>query len=110
MLDRIFKDGDRLELTLPMTLRACPMPDDPTLVAAMHGPVVLAGRLGTEGLTAENLRAEPTKPRQVPEYRSDPVPGAGDQGRLLPVRLGPSPALLPRPSRRRGCGRFRARP
>jgi hypothetical protein len=50
------------------------MPDDPTLVAALHGPVVLAGRLGSEGLTSDNLRAEPTKPREVPEYKSDPRP------------------------------------
>ena len=74
VLDRLFRDGDRLELTLPMALRACPMPDDATLVAATHGPLVLAGRLGGEGLTPENLRAEPTKPRQVPEYRSEPRP------------------------------------
>src|SRR5262249_50441511 len=74
VLDRVFHDQDRLELTLPMSLRTCPMPDDPTVVAALYGPVVLAGRLGTEGLDADHLRAEPTKPRQVPEYRSDPVP------------------------------------
>jgi len=40
----------------------------------MYGPLVLAGRLGTEGLTPETLRAEPTKPRAVPEYRLGPVP------------------------------------
>jgi DUF1680 family protein len=74
VLDREFADGDRLEMTLPMNLRACPLPDDPRLVAAVHGPIVLAGRLGREGLTSENLRAEPTKVRQVPEYRSEPVP------------------------------------
>ena len=39
----------------------------------MYGPIVLAGKLGTAGLTAENLRAEPTKPRTVPEYKSEPV-------------------------------------
>jgi hypothetical protein len=74
VLDRVFRDADRLEVTLPMRLQGCPMPDDPTLVAALHGPVVLAGRLGSEGLTSDNLRAEPTKPREVPEYKSDPRP------------------------------------
>jgi hypothetical protein len=34
---------------------------------------VLAAKLGNGGLTAENLRAEPTKPRTVPEYKSDPI-------------------------------------
>jgi DUF1680 family protein len=74
VLDRVFKDGDLVEVTLPMALRACPMPDDPSLVAAVHGPIVLAGRLGREGLTPENLRAEPTKVREVPQYKSEPVP------------------------------------
>jgi DUF1680 family protein len=73
VIDRVFHDGDRLEVTLSMALRACPMPDDPTVMAALHGPVVLAGRLGTEGLDAGHLRAEPTAPRKVPEYRLDPV-------------------------------------
>jgi hypothetical protein len=48
------------------------MPDDPTLAAVMYGPMVLAGRLGTDGLTPELLRAEPTKPRTVPEYKDKP--------------------------------------
>jgi DUF1680 family protein len=74
VVDRVFRDGDRLDMTLPMALGACPMPDDASLVAALHGPIVLAGRLGTEGLTADTLRAEPTQPRQVPEYRVEPKP------------------------------------
>jgi hypothetical protein len=49
------------------------IPDDPTLQAVMYGPLVLAGRLGKASLTADNLRAEPTKPRTVPEYKSEPV-------------------------------------
>jgi hypothetical protein len=50
------------------------MPDDPTVQAVMYGPLVLAGRLGTDGLTPENVRAEPTKPRMVPEYKEEPRP------------------------------------
>jgi len=50
------------------------MPDDPTIQAVMYGPLVLVGRLGTEGLTPDILRAEPTKPRTVPEYKGEPVP------------------------------------
>jgi hypothetical protein len=73
VLDRSWNDGDRVEWTLPMTLRAAPMPDDATLAALMWGPVVLAGRLGREGLTAATLRAEPTKPRTIPEFALPPV-------------------------------------
>jgi DUF1680 family protein len=42
-LSRKWRDGDTVELTLPMPLRAWPMPDDASLVAVMHGPLVLAG-------------------------------------------------------------------
>jgi DUF1680 family protein len=68
VLDRTWRDGDRLQLTLPMGLHLHPMPDDPSLLAVMYGPLVLAGQLGTEGLTPATLRAGPTKPRTVPEY------------------------------------------
>lgn len=74
VLNRVWQDGDKVEITMPMSLRAQTMPDDETLQAFMYGPLVLAGRLGTEGLTKEVLRAEPTKPRTVPEYKAKPVP------------------------------------
>jgi DUF1680 family protein len=73
VLDRTWRDGDCIDVTLPMKLHVVPMPDDPTLQAVMYGPLVLAGRLGTAGLTKDNLRAEPTRPRTVPEYKSEPV-------------------------------------
>jgi uncharacterized protein len=73
VLDRTWRDGDRVEVTLPMRLHAAPMPDDPNVQAVMYGPLVLAAKLGKGGLTAENLRAEPTKPRTVPEYKSEPI-------------------------------------
>jgi hypothetical protein len=74
VVHRTWRDGDRLAVDLPMSLHVQPMPDDPALQAVMYGPLVMAGRLGTAGLTAATLRAEPTKPRTVPEYKLDPVP------------------------------------
>lgn len=50
-LHRIWKDGDKVEVRLPMSLHIHPMPDDPTLEAVMYGPLVLAGRLGDTGLS-----------------------------------------------------------
>ena len=73
VIDRTWRDGDKVTVTLPMTLHACAMPDDASVQAFMYGPLVLAGKLGTEGLTADTLRAEPTKPRAIPEYRSKPI-------------------------------------
>lgn len=73
VVDRTWRDGDRLDVALPMRLHVHRMPDDPSLQAVMYGPLVLAGRLGTEGLTPATLRAEPTPPRQVPRYPLEPV-------------------------------------
>lgn len=73
VLDRLWKDGDRVELQLPMRLRREALPDDASIQALTYGPIVLAGRLGSAGLDAATLRAEPTKPRTVPEYKGEPV-------------------------------------
>jgi len=74
VLDRTWRDGDRLEVSLPMALSTAPMPDDPSLQAVLYGPLVLAARMGKAGLGPDNLRAEPTRPRTVPEYKGDGLP------------------------------------
>jgi uncharacterized protein len=43
---RAWRAGDRVELELPMRLRFEPTPDDPSIVALLHGPLVLAADLG----------------------------------------------------------------
>jgi hypothetical protein len=68
-LNRTWKDGDRVEVRLPMTLRMETLPGDDSQQAAMYGPLVLAGRLGAEGLTNEMLYAE-----WSPGPHAEPVP------------------------------------
>src|SRR3546814_2450870 len=46
LLRRRWRAGDRITLTLPMTLAVEPTPDDPNVVAYTYGPVVLAADLG----------------------------------------------------------------
>jgi DUF1680 family protein len=43
-----WKNGDRIELSLPMHLHAAPMPDKESVQAAMYGPIVLAARFEEE--------------------------------------------------------------
>ena len=74
VVDRVWRDGDRLEVRLPMALHTHAMPDDSSIQAVMFGPLVLVGRLGTEGITGDNRRAEPTKPRTVPEFKNPAPP------------------------------------
>lgn len=63
---RTWRDGDRLEIELPMDLHLHPMPDDSKLSAIMYGPLVLAGRLGVKGLTPNRLRATTPAPEGKP--------------------------------------------
>lgn len=72
-LNRVWKSGDKIELTLPMGLHIDPMPDDHSVQAMMYGPLVLAGKFDT--VTNEMLYGdyEPKEKDQfkVPEIASD---------------------------------------
>jgi len=50
VLNRVWKDGDRIEVTYPMKLRTETTPDNDKKVAILYGPLVLAGEMGTENL------------------------------------------------------------
>jgi DUF1680 family protein len=78
-INRTWKDGDKLEVSLPMSLHVDPMPDDPTLQAMMYGPLVLAGRLGDKGLT---------KALTYPGYDTAPV------GEPIPVTAITNPSKV----------------
>jgi hypothetical protein len=50
VINRKWRDGDKLELTLSTSVRCEVAPDDSSKVVLLYGPIVLAGRLGTEGM------------------------------------------------------------
>jgi DUF1680 family protein len=54
-IEREWKDGDRIEVSLPMHLHTAPLPDDPTVQAMLYGPLVLAGRMGNWGLDEDMI-------------------------------------------------------
>ena len=74
-LARAWKNGDHVELELPMHLHIEVMPDDPKMQAVLYGPLVLAGDLGASGLT-EQMIVGPTTPAvrrlpaDVPTFRA----------------------------------------
>ena len=86
-LNRVWKAGDRIEMTLPMHLSVEAMPDDPKTQAFLYGPLVLAGELGSEGLT-EQLTVGPSGPRM----RGMPLEVPGFQA------AGPDPASWIKPA------------
>jgi hypothetical protein len=53
---RLWRNGDKVEVFLPMELKLSHLPDDPSVAAILFGPVVLAGALGNEAMTKEMER------------------------------------------------------
>ena len=49
-VEREWKDGDKVEVRYPMSLRLERTPDNPDKAAVLYGPIVLAGERGTEGM------------------------------------------------------------
>jgi len=60
-LTRNWKAGDRIEVTYPMKLWLSTTTDNPDVAAVMYGPIVLAGRMGTEGFTGTEPYSDPSK-------------------------------------------------
>ena len=52
-LPRVWRQGDIVQLSLPMKLSLSRFSDDPSVGAVLYGPIVLAGTLGTESMTDE---------------------------------------------------------
>jgi DUF1680 family protein len=100
-LARTWKDGDRVSVTLPKSLRLEPAPDNPRRVAILWGPLVLAGNLGLEAEIGEERRgllAQPppllTAERPVAEWVK-PAPGRPGEFRTEGALEGREVPLVP---------------
>ncbi|HYW48546.1 MAG TPA: glycoside hydrolase family 127 protein [Bryobacteraceae bacterium] len=62
VVNRTWRKGDHIEMELPMRLTVEAMPDDGKTQAFLYGPVVLAGDLGSDGLSERNIIG-PNAPR-----------------------------------------------
>ena len=49
--------GETIDIDLPCRLRTEATPDRPARTAVFYGPILLAGRLGTEGVAPDDIRA-----------------------------------------------------
>ena len=99
-ISRLWKAGDKLEIAMPMHLHTESLPDNPRMQAFLWGPLVLAGDLGSEGLTpahvsGPNLRVgapnveqygsplgPPTSAPPVPQIEVPPLRREGTHGLL----------------------------
>jgi len=99
-----WKDGDRVELALPMHLHAAPTPDKESLQAVMYGPMVLAARFEQEPrdkwyrhFTAEG-KQEPAPMLQFKGKVDDPgswIEPAGGHLAFTTVRQSQSVTFVP---------------
>ena len=94
-LERVWHDGDSVEVELPMSLRVEALPGRPEFVALLYGPIVLAGRLGQKGLKAGSDLI--VNERTIGDVLNDSVEVpqfAGDADQLVArVKRSPGPAL-----------------
>jgi DUF1680 family protein len=70
-IERTWHDGDKVEVSLPMSLHVSAAADDPTVQAVMYGPLVLAGDMGRDGLSDQKIYG-PNGPWD--DHRSYPMP------------------------------------
>ena len=102
-VERRWRDGDRVEIEMPMRLRLEAMPDNPGRIALLCGPIVLAAQLGDT--LPDPLGGVPvllTADRQV-EHWLHPVPK-----RPLPEADALTAALTPDSSAAHNAGRSAA--
>ncbi len=65
-LNRVWKSGDKIELSLPMGLHIDSMPDDEGVQSVMYGPLVLAGRF--DAVSKEMLYGD-YEPKASDQYK-----------------------------------------
>ena len=90
---RRWRAGDRIDVTLPMTLRAEPLAGAPSTYAFLSGPLVLAADLGSADATFDDP-APALLADDMPQGALLPVAGAAHRYRVRDV-LGNDRALAP---------------
>ncbi len=76
-LTRVWKAGDRVELTMPMRLTAEPLADDRTQQAFLYGPLVLAGQFAKTGLAEDLEHHQGPEIQEAPTVDVPPLKSAG---------------------------------
>ena len=87
-ISREWRDGDRLEIALPMHTTIERLPDGSPWYAILHGPIVLAHPAGTWELSG--LRADDSRMAHVasgPEVPLDQAPVLLAEAEAIPARL-----------------------
>ncbi|HBY61248.1 MAG TPA: Tat pathway signal protein [Solibacterales bacterium] len=93
-LEREWKDGDRVEARLPMSLWTEPLPGAPEKVSVLYGPLVLAGLAFSETVLKGDPKAPATWLAEAPVAERVPGPRVPKQTNWLPEYIDwPRPPL-----------------
>jgi len=98
-ISRTWSHGDTVDLILPKVLHKDPLPDNPTRMALMWGPLVLAGDLGPEIPQGEGEEETPKGPTAPPLVVADESinrwlkPESGKPGWFKTTGVGLSPDI-----------------
>lgn len=91
ILDRLWKQGDKVAIRLPMSLAVYRTPNDPAQVAFRYGPVVLAAPLGCHDMPESDLVPEQTQLDDwpTPEIHMPELIAGNETHRIKPVEGSP---------------------
>ncbi|MGQ3052410.1 MAG: beta-L-arabinofuranosidase domain-containing protein [Roseateles sp.] len=93
--DRTWQPGDVVDVVLPMQLHLQALPGAPDVAAVMYGPLVLAARMGTAGMTpGADLVASEFAYGWALQQDDVPLPTLALQGRTLDEVVRPAGAAL----------------
>jgi DUF1680 family protein len=73
-IDRVWQDGDKVEIHVPMTLHLEQLPSSPNIVAVLYGPIVLVGALGTKDMPEVYNPDYHTRTALINRLPTPPVP------------------------------------
>lgn len=73
-IDRVWQDGDKVEIHIPMTLHLEQLPSSPNIVAVLYGPIVLVGALGTKDMPEVYNPDYHTRTALINRLPTPPVP------------------------------------
>ncbi|MBR4845414.1 MAG: glycoside hydrolase family 127 protein, partial [Bacteroidaceae bacterium] len=73
-INRTWKKGDYVEVSFPMHLRLETLADHPRKSAILYGPLVLAGNLGSEGVTKDRVHVTDNYFNGFPDYMNPTTP------------------------------------
>lgn len=88
-VSRLWKSGDKVDVSLPMALHTESLPNAPQWQALLYGPIVLSAELGKEGLADEKwLRTDQLSANRIPVPPTPVVIGSPEAlvADLSPVR------------------------